>query len=85
MVTVVGSLVLLSITDANPNTPDPDCTVILAQPRSIAVWPAMFQNGCVSCALSPVVYRTSALAPSTAFHGSKRPFRYFAMNSSACP
>ena len=47
--TVVGSLVMLSITDANPNTPDPDCTVILAYPRSIAVCPATFLNGCVAC------------------------------------
>jgi len=30
MVTVVGSLVMLSITEANPNTPDPDCTVSFA-------------------------------------------------------
>ena len=30
MVTVVGSLVMLSMTEPNPKTPDPDCTVILA-------------------------------------------------------
>ncbi len=30
MVAGVGSLVMLSITEANPNTPDPVCTVILA-------------------------------------------------------
>ena len=30
MATVVGSLVMLSITEAKANTPDPDSTVILA-------------------------------------------------------
>jgi hypothetical protein len=30
MAMVVGSLVMLSTTEANPNTPAPDCTVILA-------------------------------------------------------
>ncbi len=46
----VGSLVMLSIIEAKANTPDPDCTVTLAYPRSIAVCPALALNGCVSCA-----------------------------------
>jgi hypothetical protein len=48
MVIVVGLLVTLSITEANADTPEPDCPVAFASPRSVAVCSALDLSGCPS-------------------------------------
>jgi hypothetical protein len=60
IVTGVGSLVMLSITEANANTPDPVCNVTLAYPLPIAVCPARFA---LRAACSPAMRRLIALSP----------------------